>query len=134
MGKLGEIAFSKFLLVNGKQVTRADNSNHIECTDEMFNGWKDFLLSDYCDVDTVATSHPNNSAILVQKNRHDCDYYVGLRPLDDSYKLWQVVGYCTHEEMGEHLPQVQRDGSLAYRRRLALLRPIDELLERFAEA
>ena len=73
-GKLGEVAFAKFLLAKGKRVTRLDYRGQIICTDDMFTDWINYLLLDGYSVDTKATSDPDYGYILVEEQRHVFDY------------------------------------------------------------
>ena len=126
VGRLGKIAFAKYLQSQGK--------HHLDMQD-----WKDMYSADQMDfptptqtgttIDVKTASHPRHIRILVPKDEYrdnPKDYYVGVRIIDNERRAL-IKGYALSEEFdpfdGGHYP--------AYVVNLEDLNPIDELLSEF---
>ena len=126
IGKLGEIAFAKFLMASGKDLAGSE---------DMFTVWEDiykvdrmdFQTSDGKTIDIKTASEHFHTRILVphdQYRRQQKDYYVGVRILPGE-TMAEVIGFA----MWEDLEPFGRGDYPAYARSLDLLHPIDTLLE-----
>ena len=131
VGKLGEIAFAKFLSANGKALSGSE---------DMFTVWDDtyevdtmdFQTSDGKTIDVKTASEGYHRNILVphdQYRNQPKDYYVGVRILPGEAGA-EIIGFATWEE----LKPFNRGDYDAYARRLDLLHPISELLEMIPDA
>lgn len=131
IGKLGEIAFAKFLRAHGKAILGSR---------DMFTVWSDthrvdamdFQTSDGKTIDIKTASESYHTRILVPHDqyRHQRkDYYVGVRIFGGEVTA-EVIGFAAWEELepfgGGDYP--------AYARSLDSLHPIDELLEMIPDA
>ena len=131
IGKLGEIAFAKFLRENGKELS---GSKH------MFTVWDDiykvdrmdFQTSDGKTIDIKTASESYHTRILVphdQYRQQQKDYYVGVRIFAGEVTA-EVIGFAAWDELelfgGGDYP--------AYARSLDLLHPISELLDLIPDA
>ena len=135
VGKLGEIAFAKYLAENGKAV---------KGTDDMFTIWHSTHMVDKLDFETregksidVKTASKNyQKRILVpvdQFQKLPKDYYVGVRIAEDERDAF-IKGYTTREE-------IQAAGKFegawsypAYGKLFSELTPIDCLLVMMPDA
>ena len=131
IGKLGEIAFAKFLRQNGKALLG---------NEEMFTVWDDtfevdtmdFQTSDGKTIDIKTASESYHTRILVpqdQYRRQRKDYYVGVRIFPSETQA-SVIGYA----MSEELEPFGRGDYPAYARSLDELHPIETLLEMIPDA
>lgn len=126
IGKLGEIAFAKFLRDRGKMLLG---------NEDMFTVWNDtfrvdemdFQTSDGKTIDVKTASETYHKRILVpidQYQNQRKDYYVGVRIFTGETTA-EVIGFAAYTELeffgGGDFP--------AYARMLDLLHPIDELLD-----
>ena len=131
IGKLGEIAFAKFLRENGKEVSGSE---------DMFTVWDDiykvdrmdFQTSDGKTIDIKTASESYHTRILVphdQYRQQQKDYYVGVRIFAGEVTA-EVIGFAAWGELepfgGGDYP--------AYARKLDSLHPISELLEMIPDA
>lgn len=131
IGKLGEIAFAKFLRINGKALTGSE---------DMFTVWEDiykvdrmdFQTSDGKTIDIKTASENFHTRILVphdQYRQQQKDYYVGVR-IFQGEKTAEVIGYAMYAELepfgGGDYP--------AYARSLNVLHPISDLLDMMEDA
>ena len=127
IGKLGEIAFGRFLRERGKKTLG---------NKDMFTVWpgtrkvdkKDFETTDGKTIDIKTASKSFHSRILVPSDQYEFqakDYYVGVRISEDE-RTATIIGYAIHGE----LKWFERANyHPAYARSLNNLHPIDELLE-----
>ena len=126
IGKLGEIAFAKFLSANGKALSGSE---------DMFTVWSDthrvdemdFLTSDGKTIDVKTASESFHTRILVphdQYRRQPKDYYVGVRIFSGETTA-EIIGFAAWAE----LTPFGRGDYPAYARDLNSLHPINELLE-----
>ena len=126
IGKLGEIAFAKFLSDNGKALIG---------NDDMFTVWNDTLTVDKMDfqttngktIDVKTASRSFHRNILVpydQYLRQPKDYYVGVRISEDESTA-TIIGFAAWNE----LTPFGRGDYPAYGRLLDELQPIKKLLE-----
>lgn len=131
IGKLGEIAFAKFLSANGKALLGSE---------DMFTVWDDtykvdamdFRTSDGKTIDVKTASENYHTNILVphdQYRRQQKNYYVGVRILPGE-QIAEVIGFTTWEE----LEPFGCGDYPAYARGLNLLHPISELLNMMQDA
>ena len=131
IGKLGEIAFAKFLSANGKALWGSE---------DMFTVWDDtyevdamdFQTSDGLTIDVKTASESYHTRILVphdQYRRQRKDYYVGVRILPGEQTA-EVIGFTAWSE----LEPFGRGDYPAYARSLDLLHPIDTLLDMIPDA
>ena len=131
IGKLGEIAFAKFLMVNGKDLSGSE---------DMFTVWDDiykvdrmdFQTSDGKTIDIKTASESYHTRILVpndQYRQQQKDYYVGVRIFAGEVTA-EVIGFAAWNELE---PFGGGDYS-AYARSLDLLHPISELLDMMQDA
>ena len=131
IGKLGEIAFAKFLRENGKELTGSE---------EMFTVWEDiyevdkmdFQTSDGKTIDVKTASESFHTRILVphdQYRRQRKDYYVGVR-IFPGEETAEVIGFAEWAE----LEPFGRGDYPAYARSLNLLHPINTLLDMIQDA
>jgi hypothetical protein len=126
VGKLGEIAFARFLTAHGKALLG---------TDDMFTVWDDTYTVDKMDFETAdgktidikTASARHHTRILVphdQFHSQPKNFYVGVRISEDE-KTAAVIGFADRKELqpfgGGDYP--------AYARKLDALRPISTLLE-----
>lgn len=126
IGKLGEIAFAKFLRANGKKISGSE---------DMFTVWDDiykvdrmdFQTSDDRTIDIKTASENYHTRILVpydQYRNQRKDYYVGIRIFAGEGTA-EVIGFAAWEELepfgGGDYP--------AYARSLDSLHPITELID-----
>ena len=126
IGKLGEIAFAKFLRAQGKALSGSE---------DMFTVWEDiyevdkmdFQTSDGKAIDIKTASERYHTRILVphdQYQQQPKDYYVGVRIFAGEATA-EVIGYATWEELapfgGGDYP--------AYAISLNMLHPIGTLLD-----
>lgn len=100
IGKLGEIAFAKFLAEHGKALTGSE---------DMFTVWADtrtvdnmdFQTTDGKTVDVKTASEAYHTRILVphdQYTNQPKDYYVGVRIHQDR-KSATIEGFATHGQL-----------------------------------
>lgn len=126
VGKLGEIAFAKFLSDNGKALIG---------NDDMFTVWNDTMTVDKMDfqtaegktIDIKTASRSFHRNILVphdQYRRQPKDYYVGVRISEDELTA-TIIGFATWNK----LTPFGRGDYPAYGRLLDDLQPIKKLLE-----
>lgn len=126
IGKLGEIAFAKFLSANGKSLSGSE---------DMFTVWDDtyevdamdFQTSDGKTIDVKTASESYHTRILVphdQYRRQRKDYYVGVRILPGEQTA-EVIGFAEWTE----LEPFGRGDYPAYARSLNLLHPIETLID-----
>ena len=131
VGKLGEIAFAKFLSDHGKALLG---------TEDMFTVWSDthtvdemdFQTTDGKTIDVKTASRDFHKNILVpydQYKRQPKDYYVGVRISEDESTA-EVIGFTTREA----LRPFNRGDYPAYGRGLDALQPIDQLLKMMTNA
>ena len=131
IGKLGEIAFAKFLMANGKDLSGSE---------DMYTVWEDiykvdkmdFQTSDGKTIDVKTASESYHTRILVphdQYRRQQKHYYVGVR-IFPGEKMAEVIGFATWEE----LKPFGRGDYPAYARALNLLHPISRLLDMMQNA
>ena len=131
IGKLGEIAFAKFLRRNGKALLGSE---------DMFRVWSDTYQVDRMDfqtadgklIDIKTASESYHTRILVpyDQYRHQRkDYYVGVR-IFGGERTAQIVGFAPWEE----LEPFGRGDYPAYARSLNSLHPISELLDMMTDA
>lgn len=126
IGKLGEIAFAKFLSVHGKKLLGSEN---------MFTVWEDtykvdkmdFQTADGKTIDIKTASESHHTRILIphdQYKRQGKDYYVGVRIFAGEATA-EVIGFAAWDELkpfgGGDYP--------AYARALDELHPISKLLD-----
>lgn len=131
IGKLGEIAFAKYLRANGKDLAGSE---------DMYTVWEDiykvdkmdFQTSDGKTIDIKTASESYHTRILVphdQYRKQQKHYYVGIRILPGE-KMAEVIGFATWEELkpfgGGDYP--------AYARALNSLHPIGNLLDMMQDA
>ena len=133
VGKLGEIAFAKFLREHGKALLGADDMftiwNDTRAVDKM-----DFETSDGKTIDVKTASLSFHTRILVpydQFHSQRKDYYVGVRISESEDETTaKVIGFAARKELqpfgGGDYP--------AYARELNALHPIDRLLEMIPNA
>ena len=126
IGKLGEIAFAKFLRANGKELSGSE---------DMFTVWEDifkvdrmdFQTSDGKTIDIKTASERHHSRILVphdQYRNQQKDYYVGVRIFEGEATA-EIVGYA----LWENLKSFRGGDYPAYAIALDQLRPIESLLQ-----
>lgn len=131
IGKLGEIAFAKFLRANGKALLGSE---------DMFTVWKDihevdvtdFQTSDGKMIDIKTASESYHTRILVPYDQYQHqrkDYYVGVRIFAGEVTA-EVIGFAAWEE----LEPFGRGDYPAYARKFDSLHPINELLEMIPDA
>ena len=126
IGKLGEIAFAKFLRANGKKISGSE---------DMFTVWADiykvdrmdFQTSDGKTIDIKTASESYHTRILVphdQYRNQRKDYYVGVRIFAGEGTA-EVIGFAAWEQLkpfgGGDYP--------AYARCLDSLHPIIKLID-----
>ena len=131
IGKLGEIAFAKFLKENGKALVGSE---------DMFTVWDDtyevdtmdFQTSDGKTIDVKTASESFHTRILVPYDQYENqrkDYYVGVRILPGEQTA-EVIGFAAWAELkpfgGGDYP--------AYARALNALNPIGMLLDMMMDA
>ena len=131
IGKLGEIAFAKFLGENGKSLAGSE---------DMFTVWDDthevdtmdFQTSDGKTIDVKTASESYHTRILVPYDQYQNqrkDYYVGVRIFAGEVTA-EVLGFAAWAELepfgGGDYP--------AYARSLDLLHPISELIDMMEDA
>ena len=131
IGKLGEIAFAKFLSAHGKMLLG---------NEDMFTVWSDthkvdemdFQTADGKTIDIKTASESYHTRILVPQDQYQNqrkDYYVGVR-ISAGEVTAEVIGFAAWAELepfgGGDYP--------AYARSLNLLHPISELLEMIPDA
>ena len=132
VGKLGEIAFDRFLREQGKKTLG---------NEDMFTVWagtrrvdkKDFETADGKTIDVKTASKSFHSRILVPSDQYQDqtkDYYVGVRISEDE-TTGTIMGYAIHGEL--KLFAGARDHP-AYAIELNNLRPINELLDMIPDA
>ena len=125
IGKLGEIAFGRFLTERGKMTLG---------NEDMFTVWpgtrrvdkKDFETADGKNIDVKTASRSYHSRILVPDDQYEDqpkDYYVGVHISEDE-RTATIMGYAIHGEL-ELFP-----GAID----LNNLHPIDELLDMIPDA
>lgn len=129
VGKLGEIAFAKYLSENGKAV---------KGTDDMFTIWHNTHMVDKLDFETkegksidVKTASKNyQKRILVPEDQFlnlPKDYYVGVRITEDERNAF-IEGYATREEIESAGKFGRARSHPAYGKLLCELTRIDSLL------
>ena len=131
IGKLGEIAFAKFLSANGKKISGSE---------DMFTVWEDiykvdrmdFQTSDDRTIDIKTASESYHTRILVPHDQYQNqrkDYYVGIRIFADEVTA-EIIGFARWAELkpfgGGDYP--------AYAIALNLLHPISELIDMMDDA
>ena len=131
IGKLGEIAFAKFLRANGKKISGSKN---------MFTVWDDtyevdrrgFQTSAGKTIDIKTVSESYHTRILVPYDQYQNQrkgYYVGVRIFAGEVTA-EVVGFAAWDELeplgGGDYP--------VYARSLDSLRPISELVDMMDDA
>lgn len=131
IGKLGEIAFAKFLRANGKKISGSE---------DMFTVWDDtykvdsmdFQTSDGKTIDIKTASESYHTRILVPYDQYQNqrkDYYVGIRIFAGEGTA-EIIGFARWAELepfgGGDYP--------AYAIRLDLLHPISELIDMMDDA
>ena len=131
IGKLGKIAFAKFLRANGKALLGSE---------DMFTVWKDIHEVDAMDfqashgktIDIKTISESYHTRILVPYDQYQHqrkDYYVGIRIFPGEVTA-AIIGFAVWAELepfgGGDYP--------AYARSLNLLHPISELLNMIPDA
>ena len=125
IGKLGEIAFAKFLRKNGKELS--GNEDMFTVWDDIYKVDRmDFQTSDGKTIDIKTASESYHTRILDphdQYKQQQKDYYVGIRIFAGEVTA-EVIGFAAWEELepfgGGDYP--------AYARALDLLQPISKLL------
>ena len=132
IGKLGEIAFGRFLRERGKKTLG---------NEDMFTVWsgtrrvdkKDFETADGKTIDIKTASKSFHSRILVPSDQYEFqakDYYVGVRISEDE-RSGTIMGYAIHGEL--KLFAGAKDHP-AYAIELNNMHPIDELLDMIPDA
>ena len=128
-GKLGEIAFKRYLEKNHRKPLGC------ECMWEIFEDTAkgdeaDFKTGDDATIDIKTARKPSAKRLIVPCHNKAMDYYVGIR-LHEKKSAATLDGYATREEM-ELLGVIKLgDGTETYQRKRQDLHPISELLERF---
>lgn len=131
IGKLGEIAFAKFLRENGKELS--GNEDMFTVWDDIYKVDRmDFQTSDGKTIDIKTASESYHTRILVphdQYRQQRKDYYVGVRIFAGEVTA-EVIGFAAWDELepfgGGDYP--------AYARSLDFLHPISELLDLIPDA
>lgn len=135
VGKLGEIAFAKFLVENGKSLLG---------NEDMFTVWasphdadkRDFQTRDGRNIDIKTASESNHRNIFVPQDQLENQpkpFYVGVRIAEDRRSA-TIVGFTTLAEIhSKGLSPLARFYP-AYGYPLAELTPIQQLLELMPEA
>ena len=127
IGKLGEIAFAKFLKANNKSLLGSD---------DMFTVWDDIYTVDKMDfkttdnktIDIKTASQDFHTRILVPHDQYEQqrkDYYVGVRISADE-KTAEVIGFVARQS----LMRCKKGGYPSYAIGLNKLKDISELLEK----
>ena len=131
IGKLGEIAFARFLSENGKALIG---------NDDMFTVWNDTMTVDKMDFQTAdgktidiktASRHFHRNVLVPFDQYHNQpkDYYVGVRISEDESTAI-IIGFTAWKE----LTQFDRGDYPAYARQLNELDPINILLDMIPDA
>ena len=100
VGKLGELAFARFLDRNNKRITG---------NDEMFEVWEDvyaadrtdFLTGDNQTIDIKTASKNFHRRITIPEDQflhRPSVFYVGIR-IAEGLSSGEVIGYATHDEI-----------------------------------
>ena len=92
IGKLGQVAFAKFLRIKSKKSLDSE---------DIFTGRKNFQTSDGKTIDTKAPSRDFYTRILVSCEHYEQepkDYYVGVRVFEGERKA-KVVGFAEWQEL-----------------------------------
>ena len=117
IGKLGQVAFAKFLRIKGKKSLDSE---------DIFTGRKNFQTSDGKTIDTKAPSRDFYTRILVSCEHYEQepkDYYVGVRVFKGEKKA-KVIGFAEWQEL-KRSDLVPETYEIAFHS----LRPIIELID-----
>ena len=98
VGKLGEIAFARYLQGNNKRI--AGNEHMFEVWDDVYAAdLQDFLTADNRTIDIKTASRDFHRRITIPEEHfldRPCNFYVGIRIAEDlSHAV--VVGHASHE-------------------------------------
>ena len=135
VGKLGEIAFSRFLQRNDKRI--AGNEHMFEVWEDVYAAdLQDFLTGDNRTIDIKTASRDFHRRITIPEEHfvdRPADFYAGIRIAEDlSHAV--VVGYASHDYVRRNGtyrgPDPARNYQYAsYDMELRDLLPIQELLD-----
>ena len=136
IGKLGELAFARFLQQNGKRTAGSEDMltvwNSIYEVDKT-----DFQTDDGRTIDIKTASRNFHRRILVPHDQFENqpkDFYVGVR-IDENSRTAEIIGFISWQEMKTDGPQ-SRSGYTypAYDCPLSDLHPIETLLRKIADS
>ena len=100
VGKLGEIAFARFLNRNNKLI--AGNDEMFEVWQDVYAAdWTDFLTGDNRNLDIKTASKNFHRRITIPEQQfldRPSDFYVGIRIAED-LSTAKVIGYASHDEV-----------------------------------